>query len=883
MLPLLERCLRRALQRPDLRLSGCVLRYFKWKPGTSAWLAYEAQTGAGEAAWVCGRIVPRGGARRGPDAGRGRPDVWAEEPPLALWLLPREPRLRGLEPAMRDRFVRRIIGAAHPALLSQGYRPARSVRLRIIRYKPLRRALVHAQARMRGRFPTLRRGLILRAYARRGQAEAVHRAALALVERGSSVARHLRLPRPLGCDPRRNVRWEEIVSGSPLADGLGGPEWMRGVRALGRGLAALHRLELPLPGRRDASEEMRRLLACLRGLEAWGPAFGGEARTLVRALAQRSFALDGWPLRPIHGDLHPAQILIRVGRRPGLLDLDELAQGDPLADLACWEAHLTLLALRGALTRETSATASAALRSAWRRAIAACGEDLSLWLDPARLRWQRAAALFRVAEAPLRDLRPGGAAATLDLVREARRALGGSAPLAPQRGRNILTAAPALRERLRDALDANEMGRAVEELLEREGGSTTLETIRARQIWPVSGRSWQVVYDLRLGGSHGQERSWACLRLSCHGEEAAPAADQPTFRLHRRTGGILSLFPNDRSLDRLRRIVDAHAARAAFRSARLPAGFAPPGRLLAVGVEPLSWRPELRASFRFRLRSAGGASALFGKAVPSRTRLERLQRALEAVRPFQGDAGAGGATVDHATISWLRLLLFPQRGGRSLFDLLAEAASAGTSAEGSLPRLQAPARQAGAAAARLHSAAPALEKRFDLGAELEVVSRWVKAAEVLHPAQAASLSAALEAVRPAAGKAAFAPPSDRLVHRDFYDRQILFDGEKTWIVDLDTVCLGDPALDLGNFRAHLVLRSLQHHRRSDAYETLSLAFVDGYGEAAPAGDSDLMERARFYEVTSLLRLAALYMFRPRSRSLFYPLLGQARRIAAHLQ
>jgi streptomycin 6-kinase len=45
------------------------------------------------------------------------------------------------------------------------------------------------------------------------------------------------------------------------------------------------------------------------------------------------------------------------------------------------------------------------------------------------------------------------------------------------------------------------------------------------------------------------------------------------------------------------------------------------------------------------------------------------------------------------------------------------------------------------------------------------------------------------------------PPTP--IHRDFYHDQIMFANGRTYLVDLDLVSLGHPALDVGNFLAHL--------------------------------------------------------------------------------
>ncbi len=43
-----------------------------------------------------------------------------------------------------------------------------------------------------------------------------------------------------------------------------------------------------------------------------------------------------------------------------------------------------------------------------------------------------------------------------------------------------------------------------------------------------------------------------------------------------------------------------------------------------------------------------------------------------------------------------------------------------------------------------------------------------------------------------------------LIHGDFKPSQLLVAGERPALVDLDRACLGDPALDLGNFLAVLM-------------------------------------------------------------------------------
>jgi hypothetical protein len=109
-----------------------------------------------------------------------------------------------------------------------------------------------------------------------------------------------------------------------------------------------------------------------------------------------------------------------------------------------------------------------------------------------------------------------------------------------------------------------------------------------------------------------------------------------------------------------------------------------------------------------------------------------------------------------------------------------------------------------------------------------------------------------------------------LAHRDFYDKQVLIDDGRQWLLDVDTACTGDRELDLGNFLAHLVLRGLQWERDA-AHRNLEEIAQDAYGTGARP------EVTRWYRRATLLRLAAGYILRPHWRHLVPALLEEARR------
>lgn len=112
-----------------------------------------------------------------------------------------------------------------------------------------------------------------------------------------------------------------------------------------------------------------------------------------------------------------------------------------------------------------------------------------------------------------------------------------------------------------------------------------------------------------------------------------------------------------------------------------------------------------------------------------------------------------------------------------------------------------------------------------------------------------------------------------LSHRDFHDGQILVDatvGEaRIGFIDLDTVAWGDPALDVGNFLAHVDLAVQE--RRIDP--VTAQGFVEGFlaGRALKACEDQAIGA---YRRASTLRIVAVHSFRPMTRAAALSLLSE---------
>jgi aminoglycoside phosphotransferase (APT) family kinase protein len=208
-----------------------------------------------------------------------------------------------------------------------------------------------------------------------------------------------------------------------------------------------------------------------------------------------------------------------------------------------------------------------------------------------------------------------------------------------------------------------------------------------------------------------------------------------------------------------------------------------------------------------------------------------------------------------AVVPSLRLGLTEAVEGRPALPALVRAAVLGTPpGEAGLPALRDAVRAAGRAAAAVHLAAPgdeALPVR-DLDAERALTDHALALLEPVWPVVAARLRARAAAALEAPGRES-APV---LGHGDLTPGQVLLDASgRAGIVDLDTLCLAEPALDLGRFVGYLQVAGIRRSR--DAWPLmadLSARFLAAHGETgAPAAAP---ERVETYRVLSLARLGA---------------------------
>jgi len=264
-------------------------------------------------------------------------------------------------------------------------------------------------------------------------------------------------------------------------------------------------------------------------------------------------------------------------------------------------------------------------------------------------------------------------------------------------------------------------------------------------------------------------------------------------------------------------------------------------------VEILKHKPGRRCALGYVLTGPSGPVRLFAKAFCG----ERGAAILETMSRLAAAIPAECLLVPKPIgyLPDLRLLVTEFLEGIPLASALYEG------------RSNEPVSRMAAALRAMHDSDVTLARRWSASHELSDTGRWVDGLAARDPAMhtiAQQLHSTLSSRAPRLPASPLQP-----IHRDYYAEQVLDCSGRTALLDLDDARLGDPALDLGNFLAHLTLRSLQFPHLARGCAAARALLMEAYRSAGAKKDETLDERVSFYEAASLLRLSGVYAERER--------------------
>lgn len=312
------------------------------------------------------------------------------------------------------------------------------------------------------------------------------------------------------------------------------------------------------------------------------------------------------------------------------------------------------------------------------------------------------------------------------------------------------------------------------------------------------------------------------------------ATERPVAAVFPEYRCLVELFPFDWKLPSLARAADP--AQVGPVLARLTG--ARPGH---PAVSVLRYRPHRRCLLAYGDQADEGALTVIGKVYPEPSEAARVRKRLQDLQAQSADAGLR-IPKPLGLSRPLSLLLMERLPGTSMKEIVHAP---------DLPPITEASLQAAAALAALHSLRlEGATRGRPLSTEWERLRRWIRRLHAVAPELARRFESILDRISTLAPESQPGAPTP--VHGDFKPSQLLLEGERVGIVDFDRICLGDPAVDVGNFMAQFHKEAV--HEGRDHLRPLADAFLAAYLDCGQA--TGLESRARLVQSLALVRMAA---------------------------
>lgn len=267
-------------------------------------------------------------------------------------------------------------------------------------------------------------------------------------------------------------------------------------------------------------------------------------------------------------------------------------------------------------------------------------------------------------------------------------------------------------------------------------------------------------------------------------------------------------------------------------------------------VTPIRYRPGQRCALRYTLQQAHGTATFFGKLF----RQVELQR-ISALSAFYELTTTTPALprLPQPLAFWpdLQLLLLPVIKGDEFHELVFAETTAATERLVWFERL-------GAALAALHQVTTLDLPPRPLAADLAELAEYTPMIDQIMPALTPAYATILQTLTNVAHRLPAVQPV--LCHGAMRTDQWLITnaptahgtGAQVTLIDLDTLCLANPAIDLSNCLAYLAWKALRQPRHATFIEDAETALLTGYARVQPLPSAAWLA---LYRAGALLKIA----------------------------
>lgn len=309
----------------------------------------------------------------GPSESDNEAEIFADgDREVAVWIYPQDPDLPGLA---RAAYAESMAELANTAYLFGRMVTPEELRLRMIGYRPRRRAVVKVSAGEQSAYVKVLRSHLFDDVVKRHQV---------LAQAGVPVA-------PVLATTEDHLLVLKALPGEPLARAIFDPV----EPCTAEGLI-------------DLLDSMPATVSSLERRPPWSDAVAHYARMVSAAVPLLERRLD-WLVgmigqglasippgdEPTHGDFHEGQVHVSGGRVCGLLDTDTIGPGRRADDLACLVAHLSTI-------QRMNANQEARVHYLIRNWVPVFDRRV----DPTELRLRAAAVIISLATGPFRGQEP---------------------------------------------------------------------------------------------------------------------------------------------------------------------------------------------------------------------------------------------------------------------------------------------------------------------------------------------------------------------------------------------------------------------------------------------------------------------------------------------